>query len=106
MINYIGPERQLRGGAAPSTEQIINQLLDKVFVIAEDFRYTHSKESLIGIIQVIVSLNKLGYDFIWDRRRHIVGAHKKTATLPGTQLPPQNTNAVQILLGGATCQPN
>ena len=77
MTSYIGPERQLKGGPPLTSDEIINQLLDKAFLIAEDFRYTHSKESLIGIIQIIVSLNKLGYDFIWDRRRHIVGAHAR-----------------------------
>lgn len=79
MIDYIGPERQLKGAPPPTTEELINQLLDRAFLIAEDFRYTHSKESLISLIQIIVNLNKLGYDFIWDRRRHIVGAHKKSA---------------------------
>ena len=74
---YIGPERQLTGHPAPCTEVLISQLIDQVHHDSEEFIRTKGRGPLVRVIQAIVSLNRLGYDFIWDRRRHIVGAHRK-----------------------------
>lgn len=85
---YIGPERQLTGHPAPPKNVLINQLIDQAHMNSEEFIRTRHRGPLILVIQAIVSLNKLGYNFIWDRRRHLVGATRKGATCSNVPNPP------------------
>lgn len=61
----------------------ITTLLAKAWKLAETFAHERDGETLKQIVRVIKQMNEQGYDFIWDRRRHIVGATKRKSTLGG-----------------------